>query len=908
MSGGAWTPYTSGAVSIKVSPNPAVSITLYAFSSENCIGIHWTDPAEDKIDEATGLPIKWSSSVLVRKQGSVPMNINDGTQVVSTTDKDQYRYSPYKDYNVVRGITYYYAVFTISESGIPSDTAPSDSTKLELYGINPTKNLNATRDILSGEVTFTWEDPEDEANRDKWAYTELRYYETESTSGLKPTGGTLITTSRVHNQYRYSGFTTDVFKRQTMYKIVAWAFGESGKAASDTGLIYSLYLENPSTGAVTNFVASSKSDGIYLTWQDPSDNQWDRTIIRRKEGSYPTSENDGDLVVTEYVKNQYRSNAYVDSYPASHRGTTYYYAAFAISQSDEAADPAKATGSVELYTTGPVLSFAVDIDGIQSILTWQDPIDNTNTQWGRTVIVRNSSGYPTSPSDGTIVITSSSRDQYRYDGFIDGGVAPGYTYYYSAFTYSIDDVLCDQYESSSIFIDIPSINPTTDMICTINSSKQGIDIRWVDPDDSIFDHTVLVRSTSGYPGSPLDGIEIARTTYKNQYKNSPYTDSNVEDNRTYYYTAFAYSKYGNFADNNAQGSVMYTTYKVMTVTVNTMDPSFPSEYLDDAIGMSYGDDDAWIEFFGCRPCVVLNGNVLGYLNPDDFTKTVDGGNSSDLGGQYMIEFPRRGIRLLENISGNYTFQLSITDDPNRSGFDYGIFNYNGEQKDAIYISAYLLDDNGESKPSRYPQSYTSAPATESSYKINRNFGSDSAILYYNHWSYLSALYLMMYTYHLPAYNTNNFGDVSNTFRGYADTKGMCSTVYGKGLKMFGLESFLSRNKTAVGGIEYSYGTINVKETIGSDFSEITVSSTNQNGFITEVFTKGNLGKFFPTASSGGSSTTFYKSYAHTSNSGGRMLIVGSADPWDASITPLSVSDISANSGAGCGYRAVCYCN
>ena len=78
-----------------------------------------------------------------------------------------------------------------------------------------------------------------------------------------------------------------------------------------------------------------------LKWEEPDDtvinNQSvcmvDKVIIRRKLGSVPIDENDGDLVITVKRKDfgKYKNNYYVDNNCSANPGDIYYYNAFPMS-------------------------------------------------------------------------------------------------------------------------------------------------------------------------------------------------------------------------------------------------------------------------------------------------------------------------------------------------------------------------------------------------------------------------------------------------------------------------------------------------------------------------------------------------------------------------------------------------
>ena len=135
-------------------------------------------------------------------------------------------------------------------------------------------------------------------------------------------------------------------------------------------------------------------------------------------------------------------------------------------------------------------------------------------------------------------------------------------------------------------------------------------------------------------------------------------------------------------------------YKVMTVRIDETDPNPDTccTYQDDAVGMGSGATaEEWTEFFGYKPCLLrnsLNGLEVKYLNPNDYTKFIDGTTAditSGYAGDVMIEFPRRGIKMSR--SGNYLY-ISMTDDPDADGYNYNAHKKGTTIYDNLYIGAY----------------------------------------------------------------------------------------------------------------------------------------------------------------------------------------------------------------------------
>lgn len=99
--------------------------------------------------------------------------------------------------------------------------------------------------------------------------------------------------------------------------------------------------------APAGFAAKAGNAQVTLTWTDPKDkyatpegdigdtgdqlvSEWDHTVLVRKTGSQPAGPNDGTVVVSSSVRNQYQSTAYVDS--GLTNDTTYYYGVFAYNK------------------------------------------------------------------------------------------------------------------------------------------------------------------------------------------------------------------------------------------------------------------------------------------------------------------------------------------------------------------------------------------------------------------------------------------------------------------------------------------------------------------------------------------------------------------------------------------------
>lgn len=100
-----------------------------------------------------------------------------------------------------------------------------------------------------------------------------------------------------------------------------------------------------------------------------------------------------------------------------------------------------------LHGVGNLSGIRCFVIGGNATVKWSDPDDLvvdgvTLAAWGKTVLVRKTTGYPESVSDGTVVVTNTTRNAYKSNGFTEA-VPSGETYYYRWFIYTDDGVLND---------------------------------------------------------------------------------------------------------------------------------------------------------------------------------------------------------------------------------------------------------------------------------------------------------------------------------------------------------------------------------------------------------------------------------------------------------------------------------
>lgn len=320
-------------------------------------------------------------------------------------------------------------------------------------------------------------------------------------------------------------------------------------------------------------------------------------------------------------------------------------------------------------------------------------------------------------------------------------------------------------------------------------------------------------------------------------------------------------------------SVTPSAYKTWTVVIDesNSNPLSCCTYADDAVGMTKGSSD-WDTIFGYKPCVMQNGAVVGYLNPNDFTKYENGNTApiTDKNYDVMIEFPRMGLTM--NKSGT-KITISLTNNPNDSSFEYRAHKRGSVAKNAFYLGAYdaITDTLG-----LYSYSANTSPSVNYSlsnaisYAHNRGTGYE--IIAFYQWTYIQCLYVLKYgNLNSQAALGNGYVDGSSSqVIGATNTKGMC---YGSTssttdrVKLFGLEDAWGNVYQWLSGLysDSNYNLLTTTDNFGVDISasawEYNVSSgvtISTYGYMTKV--QGTNGGGFVIQQANGSSDTYFSDY------------------------------------------------
>ena len=196
---------------------------------------------------------------------------------------------------------------------------------------------------------------------------------------------------------------------------------------------------------------------VTITWGDPDDSivdgvvlaTWQGTKLVMKESGYPENENDGTVLVDNTVKDAYKTDGYVIDNLTN--GNTYYFTLFPYSTDGiynyQASN--RLLGKPSLVKLDPCTDMNITSSMGSATVKWTDPdaiktVDGNTATWAKTVLVYKE-GYtaPNSPSDGTVAVTETTRNQYSSSGYNVSGLTDGKQYSFALFAVSTENTASD---------------------------------------------------------------------------------------------------------------------------------------------------------------------------------------------------------------------------------------------------------------------------------------------------------------------------------------------------------------------------------------------------------------------------------------------------------------------------------
>lgn len=463
------------------------------------------------------------------------------------------------------------------------------------------------------------------------------------------------------------------------------------------------------------------------------------------------------------------------------------------------------------------------------------------------------------------------------------------------------------------------INPS------IQVGNGQLTIKWTDPNDTVVDSqlistwagTKLVRKVGSFPVDEKDGVVLVDNKVRGAYASTGFVDSGLTNGTTYYYQLFPYNDLGAVNKNTANRlSAAPQPFKIFGVRIDltNSNPASAVTYTDDAVGMTAGSSawDSMAIFKDIKPCVLKNGVVQYYLNPNDFSKKADG-SAADItsgnDGDVMIEIPKTGFSITTN--SNY-IDVKVTDNPNNAAFKYYAHSRAAEgDRQKLYIGAYKGYKDGSNKLRSLSGKAPTVSQTIGTFRSQAQAnGSGYDMLSFYPLTLIQCLYLIKYK-NLDSQTALGQGYTGGSVAqstGATNTAGMCygSTSTTSRVKLFGIEDFWGNVWEWIDGLfcdasRYIKTAFQSFNDTGSGYTNRGQGATSDiGGYMSKP--QGTSEAGFIAKKVSGSSTTYFADYAYLS--AGYLLIFGGRwnDGASAGAFHLYVVCSASNSNSGVGAR------
>ena len=210
-------------------------------------------------------------------------------------------------------------------------------------------------------------------------------------------------------------------------------------------------------------------------------------------------------------------------------------------------------------------------------ITWTDPDDVTLegitlSTWAGTKLVMNESNYPTNENDGTVILNSTTRNQYQNTSYEVTDLTNNKIYYFALFPYSTDGIY--NYSEAGRLLGKPSLvklDPCTGMNATATMGK--VTVTWTDPNatktengnTATWQKTVLIyKQGTTAPTDVNDGTIAVEETTRNQYQSTGYEVTSLIDGNDYSFSLFAISTDSAVSDATSVSAKLYATLTITT--------------------------------------------------------------------------------------------------------------------------------------------------------------------------------------------------------------------------------------------------------------------------------------------------------------------------------------------------------
>lgn len=224
----------------------------------------------------------------------------------------------------------------------------------------------------------------------------------------------------------------------TTYYYAAFDYDASGNysaALTDSATPFDGLAPSP----LSSFEALAGDSSVTLTWVNPSDTDFDRTVIRYSTVDYPAGPTDGlgvDGADGEFPNDPGTAGEFVHS--GLENGTTYYYTAFAADEVPNYSVETEASATpADTYPPGSIPAAGISAQADGSIMLWWRAPDDSDVEG---VLVRYSVDQPPATIDDGLPVPNGSDGVFamepaEIDTFYHTGLVSDTTHFYSLWVF-----------------------------------------------------------------------------------------------------------------------------------------------------------------------------------------------------------------------------------------------------------------------------------------------------------------------------------------------------------------------------------------------------------------------------------------------------------------------------------------
>lgn len=268
-----------------------------------------------------------------------------------------------------------------------------------------------------------------------------------------------------------------------------------------------------------------------------------------------------------------------------------------------------------------------------------------------------------------------------------------------------------------------------------------------------------------------------------------------------------------------------------------------------------------------KPCLMKNGEVIGYLDPNNYSKFEDGTDADITNSDYdvMVEFPKIYYKIQEEWDGETVWnksslaniKISISN-KQKNGYVCKAHTKGGIEYDKIYISAYENFIPASQENSENPKVCCCSGLSSYNIKnhawilenLEKSRGSQYSTFHIHIMTLLQILSMLLFQEYQGGYTYGRgyYGSKDNLFdTGCANTAGMFYGLSSKGeqyIKLFGLENIIGHSHLIVDGLLtadstnyliYNPDDPNCKlNLLGTNYNQYSINKHSYNGYLVRV--------------------------------------------------------------------------